>query len=962
MRLFIFFDQTGKPLFVRDDAETASWTVEEMSMVATFPYNPDKVIERGMRVGFEDSLNVLQPFEIRKIETIEPDHYQRITCEHIVISELTDCHMQDTELTNVTAQAALTGILAGTGWSVGNVTASGTSSGDLALGSVWQNVRTIEQNWNVYITPRVTFSNSGITGKYLDIAPAQGTWNGIYLSLDKNADEMGVVIDDTEVKTALYGYGAAEDSVPLTFENVAWQATSKHPAKPQGQKYIEDPDATAAYGRNGTARFGFYQNTDITDPNVLLQKTWEVLKTTNAPRVTVNCMVRDLYRLGYNDQPIRLHDIARVEIRDTNTKLELEIIQLVVDLLDPTATRPTIGAYIPNIVYIQRQTAMNAAGGAANTSSGRRGGGGSGGGTALDEKLKEFETQFLWNDYQIGLRAFQRDLDDESGKLLKAYAAIGISSDSIDEIVAGSGVMLDEDGNIITDAQGNPVFQQGADPMWTKVNQTAEEITQVAVKSGVNELGENETLFSRISQTADAIETEVERATESEGSMASSIKQNADSITAEVTNRKNADNTLDSRIQQTATDITLEVSRATAAEGNLKSSIKVNADNIELKVSKNGVISAINQTAESVTIEARRINFVGSTVANDIKAEQARLTNVITGRQNVTYMIGTAATFKNLAVTSSLEYRSFGELKDLIIASFGAAQESGGTITIPSTTLGGNAGPRISFSITDTATYKAAAVSRVSVSLSGTPGENSGHYYQSGSATLTKINGTTQNEPVSIIVDSAVEYGRGLMGVRVSGNTVQRYESSLASVTITTDASVHYNSRDHTYYAMSLAYANNSLMTGTEDTSPPSGTEAFDDGKTIGWNAAHDKVKTPDPSSDTHTTVFYPSSAYGNQSSIAFYVTGASNSDYAYITNSNGQITYAQVYTGAYTNGQTVGESNFTPVNNARYGLSRYSGGWTELFNYERGSYHSVGTHYWYYINSDGWDSLYRHL
>ena len=244
MRLFIFFDQTGKPLFVRDDAETASWTVEEMSMVATFPYNTDKVIERGMRVGFEDSLNVLQPFEIRKIETIEPDHYQRITCEHIVISELTDCHMQDTELTNVTAQAALTGILAGTGWSVGNVTASGTSSGDLALGSVWQNVRTIEQNWNVYITPRVTFSNSGITGKYLDIAPAQGTWNGIYLSLDKNADEMGVVIDDTEVKTALFGYGAATDNVPLTFANVAWQATSQHPAKPQGQTYIEDPDGT----------------------------------------------------------------------------------------------------------------------------------------------------------------------------------------------------------------------------------------------------------------------------------------------------------------------------------------------------------------------------------------------------------------------------------------------------------------------------------------------------------------------------------------------------------------------------------------------------------------------------------------------------------------------------------------------------------------------------------------------
>jgi phage minor structural protein len=209
---------------------------------------------------------------------MEPDHYQRITAEHIAISELTDEHYAGAELTDATAQAALAGLLTGTLWQVGNVTASGTQTADLSLGSVWQNVRTIEQNWNVYITPRVTFNTSGITGRYLDIAPAQGTWRGVRLSLDKNADDVGVVIDDTNVITAIYGYGAMTDGKPLDFSSVTWAQTADHPAKPAGQKYLEDPAATAAYGRNGRPRYGYYQNSDIDNAETLLQKAWESLK------------------------------------------------------------------------------------------------------------------------------------------------------------------------------------------------------------------------------------------------------------------------------------------------------------------------------------------------------------------------------------------------------------------------------------------------------------------------------------------------------------------------------------------------------------------------------------------------------------------------------------------------------------------------------------------------------------
>lgn len=442
---FWFIDAADHFLFIRNDAEQATHTVDEMTLDLLFAFDPQKQIQRGMRVGFNDETGVFQCFEVRRVRTYEPDHTQEVHCEHIAISELTDEHFGGAQLTGQTSSQALTQILTGTLWSLGTSSVpSDPINADLALGSVWQNVRTIEQNWNVYITPRVVLGSSGIIGRYLDITPAGGTFRGIRLSLDKNADEVGVTIDDTETLTALYGYGGNTDQgVPLTFATAVWTETSDHPAKPAGQIYLEDPSATAAFGRNGRARFGFYQNADITDPSILLQKTWEALKATNKPKVTVDCMVRDLYRKGYADQPIRLHDQAIVEIRPSGIMLQLEIIRLTVDLLDWTATRPTIGAYIPNIVYLQRMTAEDASGGISDSASGRRGGGGSGGKNKRENEISEFQTSIAQNQYQITLKASQVDLNNAVNILKESGIAI-----TSDEVLIYSGNIGNMDSKI----------------------------------------------------------------------------------------------------------------------------------------------------------------------------------------------------------------------------------------------------------------------------------------------------------------------------------------------------------------------------------------------------------------------------------------------------------------------------------------------------------------------------------
>lgn len=264
-----------------------------------------------------------------------------------------------------------------------------SSSAKISRGSVWQAVNTVSQNWNVYIMPRITFSSAGaITGRYLDITHHAGTWRGLRLSVDSNVSDSCIEIDDSELYTAMYGYGGNVDVVDsgkedkteeLTFAGIVWTATADHPAKPSGQTYIEDTAATALYGRNGRPRFGFYQNGDITDGEILLQKTWEALKECNKPRVNFSGTVTDMYRFGYSGVPVRLHDMAIIEIRPTGTDIYEQVIRNTVNLIDPTQTRPEIGAYIPNIIYISNETNEQATGGG-------------GGGRSKDSQTNQYKT------------------------------------------------------------------------------------------------------------------------------------------------------------------------------------------------------------------------------------------------------------------------------------------------------------------------------------------------------------------------------------------------------------------------------------------------------------------------------------------------------------------------------------------------------------------------------------------
>ena len=567
---FTFLRSTGEVAFVRSDAEQADWCQEEMTVSATFPYFANKVIERGMIMLFQDpATNDWQAYEIRQCTIMPGDFYQQLTAESLAISELTDCHVPNKdEIDNVQVSVVLQRVLSGTGWNVGNVVVNPVSSCDLMRGSVWQAVNTIATNWNVYIEPRVTIDSNGITGKYLDVVSSEGTDRGLRLAINKNVTDPCVTYDDSDMYTALYGYGgtytegSGESRVTLeyNFSSVVWNKTADHPAKPAGQRYLEYPEMTALYGRNGKPRFGYYQNTNINDPEILLQKTWETLKSCCQPKICIRGTVSDLKRMGYADQPIRLHDLAIIELEPVGLLFYKQIIRLTVDLLDPTKNIPEIGDYIPNIIYINRETENAATGGS-------KGSGGGGGKTKIDLEMSEYRTQIYDTGRELGMVAQHVN---EQGDILNQ-----------------AGMHIDPDTGVLIYAEDN-----------------------------VNMIG------SKFHVQSDRIKSEVTDRKNADNTLSSRITQTANLISLEVSERKSADASLSGRITVEADKITAEVTRATTAEGTLSGRITVNADKVAIVVSDDGqgnyspnsasIVAGINsQTGSFVKIDADTINLNG---------------------------------------------------------------------------------------------------------------------------------------------------------------------------------------------------------------------------------------------------------------------------------------------------------------------------------------------------------------
>jgi phage minor structural protein len=146
--------------------------------------------------------------------------------------------------------------------------------------------------------------------------------------------------------------GAAKD---LFFDNVRFGDTV---TKPSGQEWIEDSIAKGIWGRAGGTknRMGIYTNEEQTDPEALLQETWQYLQDNNEPRLSYEISVADL-ETKYPHEAVRLGDV--VYVLDENFETPIEVTARVIginrNLIRPEDTEIEIGNFVNDAADVMKK-------------------------------------------------------------------------------------------------------------------------------------------------------------------------------------------------------------------------------------------------------------------------------------------------------------------------------------------------------------------------------------------------------------------------------------------------------------------------------------------------------------------------------------------------------------------------------------------------------------------------------
>lgn len=181
----------------------------------------------------------------------------------------------------------------------------------------------------------------------------------------------------------------------------------------------------------------------------------------------------------------------------------------------------------------------------------------------------------------------------------------------------------------------------------TQTNQTKNDLTQFKTQYSSDFEKTQAAIESRV--TKETYQTDMAGVSTRIGAAETKISQNADAIVLRATKEEVATAKSDA-IDSAAADAT---SKATAAESNAKSyadaQLKVTNEKIETKVSKGDIASTINQTAQSVQIEASKINLKGAVTTEDISADGLNAKVIQAGTITATEIKADTITAGNLA-------------------------------------------------------------------------------------------------------------------------------------------------------------------------------------------------------------------------------------------------------------------------------------------------------------------------
>lgn len=266
-------------------------------------------------------------------EQVQSDRIQ-YTCIEAAYDELKSYHfIKDIRPQDRPASYMLQAALEGTRWEVGQVYDNGTNSTNFYYINTLEAIQKIVNLFDLEAAFSVSLDaqKAQVVRRQVNLYSQQGERTGKRFEYGSNLLTVEREENTESLVTALIGRGKgeavyhdgdgnenAEDQAPdgygrrINFADVVWSKAHGNPVdKPQGQEYVEDPDATAAYGfDNGKPRIGIEVFEDITDPYELINATWKALQVLKRPKVSFKANVMDVGGLGLGDTvAIIRHDI-----------------------------------------------------------------------------------------------------------------------------------------------------------------------------------------------------------------------------------------------------------------------------------------------------------------------------------------------------------------------------------------------------------------------------------------------------------------------------------------------------------------------------------------------------------------------------------------------------------------------------------------------------------------------------
>lgn len=235
--------------------------------------------------------------------------------------------IRDVRPHNRTAGEMLALALMDTRWTVGVTYTKGASSTNFYYITPLEAIQKIAGIFSLEVTFEIDIDRrtNQITRRRVNLYAQQGDRTGKRFEYGSNLLTVTREENTEDLITALIGRGKGEevseggDDSPdgygrrITFADVVWSKKNGNPAdKPAGIEYVEDVEATKAYGfSDGKPRIGIQVFEEITDPAELLQATWAALQSLKRPQVSFKADVLDVGDLKLGDTvAIIRHDIG----------------------------------------------------------------------------------------------------------------------------------------------------------------------------------------------------------------------------------------------------------------------------------------------------------------------------------------------------------------------------------------------------------------------------------------------------------------------------------------------------------------------------------------------------------------------------------------------------------------------------------------------------------------------------